>query len=70
MTIQITWGAVSAICAVLTGLATGLAFVIRAIVRQEVSKLDERYVLTRVFEAYTDRARMRIQKLEGGPYAA
>ena len=64
MQILITWEAVRAICAVLTGLAAALAFVIRAIVRAEMSKLDGRFVFAPVFEAHAEEIDRRIGRLE------
>ena len=64
MQVHITWEAVSAICAVLTGLAAALAFVIRAIVRSEMDRLDGRFVFAQVFEAHADELDRRLKLLE------
>jgi len=52
--VQISWAAVSALSAAGAAIAGFLHWSIRAIVREEIDKLDERYVGMKAFQAHVE----------------
>jgi hypothetical protein len=60
ITVNVAWPAVSALCALIGLICGAAAFVIRAIVRDEVRKINGTYVRAQVFEVFREELDARL----------